>query len=1552
MPDPTQEQLQARATAADVRTVLAQGEKDTLAALTEADRARERLEAAVASGDTQGADAARGRLDAAKAAVDAWPGRRASGQADLTSARVSALAGGMGFELVDKQLPLLLLPVRLETRYAFADAAGSEVSFDPSSTLPPALLVRVFPDEAHIHGHEPELTPSEEQWCNEFAKRIRGAQDLRPWMDAWVDLVRRAGPLRAAYLAHASEKRAPGLRPAPWTRAPRAAALPDRFVAYAWIKGGGTPVRALAPQLVREPLHVGPDPLAGGGPMGPGLDWMRDFRAAVSAGMALAVPLPEPASLVERLIVFGVRGSVDSNRSATELSGLLDAHHYVDGLGVLRPGAATSAVPGARTVYRARPAAEDLFPIECAYIKLDTVVSVPQFAMRDTNGALVRDALGQFLPDRESAGFALARALGIDPLPFAHAEGAGARDASVERSLRRVLDAAFAPRLGRLLAPALSDSDFAIARQVFVNDVSALGPLPVLRLGTQPYGIVPVALTAAPWDPTSFEARLRGTLDRLRANVFEPATALVPRVSAATAASDPGRTLIEILRTDGVARQLRLRSLLGPDVANAIRGALPADEATAIDNGRAAARDLLTTLGADPALVRLLNAVLLESPAPVVAPMVAPEDVALGARDTPERYLELLALTSVRWLAHSQYLEGRPTPVLFAICRLAVLETADEAARQILDEFGQLPADWDAEVFDPFGAPLATVAGRLDAQHPNPPVITFQTIGDHLDGVPTEPRAGALRAVRTELRALRRAAASGLDVPLRAAVGLLSHRLDAWYSALAMWKLELLRGSARPEDPLGYRNGIGLGAWATVGRIPRDSLTPIPPLDRPPEEAGPLYAARGNAGYVHAPSVTHAATAAVLRSAHLAHGSGDTFSIDLSSRRVRAALELLEGVREGQSLAALIGYRIERGLADAKLQRLIAPLRGLAPVIAGKLTPPSTPAEAIAATNVVDGMQLLSLAGRAPPTPPSAATLAGRLPPPLAMTTAERSLLQEILDDAADRLDAVGDLTLAEAVFQTVQGNPSRVGAAEASVSGAPVPPVEPEIARRPRPGVAMTHRVLFLAPPSPASGGAWDITPRAAAEPRLEALAAAVLPTPSAVRLHAREIAPNGVVTERTPTLADLLTAARTAARPELGLAALDLVLGADPQSAGARSGLDARVAALLAAHTPVAAGAQLAAVLERDPGWPADLWSLGEMLEIARALRDVIIAARPIRPADLVAPGHAPSRAIDENELTRRASDARTALASVRGKLTSATTSAALRTALLAADQLGLASAPSSDRDTSDITAALIQLRALERERDAALSELEARIAAESDNSLTARQRLQAALGRGFPAVALVRSDSTEDQTLSLSAAEAAARGATASAVRAWLTRAALHRPGVAGLQAVVAYVDAHDAVAASPPPRGLDVVQLPHVPGEPWVGGMGVPPAGRASLVAHAPAGTPDWKGDHAGLVIDEWVETVPLENETTSLTFHYDGPTNAPPQAALLCVEPNTDTGWQELLVLAHIQEALALAELRGVDLDILGGGQLLPAMLAAERPEVTGLGIELTEAPAP
>jgi hypothetical protein len=120
-------------------------------------------------------------------------------------------------------------------------------------------------------------------------------------------------------------------------------------------------------------------------------------------------------------------------------------------------------------------------------------------------------------------------------------------------------------------------------------------------------------------------------------------------------------------------------------------------------------------------------------------------------------------------------------------------------------------------------------------------------------------------------------------------------------------------------------------------------------------------------GHVLAPSLGHAATAAVLRSGYLgqrraawaarlaaANAKGDLtaaaaaraglatlapldaaaesrlpMAVDLSSRRIRRARWILDAVRQGQPLAAILGQQFERGLVEAGMQRYLAAFRKL-----------------------------------------------------------------------------------------------------------------------------------------------------------------------------------------------------------------------------------------------------------------------------------------------------------------------------------------------------------------------------------------------------------------------------------------------------------------------------------------------------------------------------------------------------------------------------------------------------------------------------------------------
>jgi hypothetical protein len=756
-------------------------------------------------------------------------------------------------------------------------------------------------------------------------------------------------------------------------------------------------------------------------------------------------------------------------------------------------------------------------------------------------------------------------------------------------------------------------------------------------------------------------------------------------------------------------------------------------------------------------------------------------------------------------------------------------------------------------------------------------------------------------------------------------------RLDAWVTALATRRLGELRTSSA--------TGILIGGFSWVENL---SVRP----------AGP-----SSAGYQIAPSLQQATTAAVLRSGYLTHNPlapeqvpppGAAFAVDLSSRRARLATWLLDGIRQGQPLSVLLGYRFERSLQDAGLGDLIQVFRLAAPydpVITGAAGAAAAPAESAVPADVVDGVAL-SLLAQTQPNPPSADHWAQAQP---------------ALAELADALDAAADAVTAQALHASLTGNASAAVATLDGVASGTVPPPELNFLNTVRTGIAVTHRVLVPVPagqPYPPAG--WPASPRGSAEPALTSWVAGLLGDPARVTAAVKLVNAAGAAVPGGPVAITLSS---------LGLGPLDVVALADQPAELDRLAVHA-VLSRRTATDPPAAGGTL------DPSPAGAGRPLAAVLSIARSAARLIGAGRAADARDLAPAGTVTDPGASPADLTARVHGAAGGPAGVAAELTSTATALAhalpgdpvpgsgqaaptgipadanpdtLAAALIQALLLGVGAAAPAGTGPAALAALVGQARGAWAEiirRQAAVSALEPAAGAGPPAELAARLgQLEAAFGGGFRALPLV---TTNPANLIAEASALTASGTSdpGQGPDAWLVKVGRVQQGVADLLDTCCAAEA----LGTGPSLALSIAQLPlPVPAAggsaqpaPWVGlpFTGQPPPANCLSLAMVTAAPPG--GTLSALVVADWVEVIPSAREIAGLTYHFDAPDAQPPQAVLLAVPVGLgSTGWSYGDLVAAVASARNQAHARGVDyLDLPGAArEVLPAAYFANPTEL-------------
>ena len=1418
---------------------------------------------------------------------------------------------------LDGATPVALLPLRIETM------------FDDPRTL----RVRVFPDQLHVSAHDDALTDAEVDAGRQYwLLRWTSLGDTVLAADAWARMCAGFRPGRARFVVDAMTPTNqppdapafpdPTRRARGFSAAPSARALPDRVCVLGFrrtAEGQHSELfRVWATKPVPDVLAVGPssdgittDDLTGL-PSDPAIAWLHDPATAEAVGLLMTITDADVhgatlASGVDRLLAVGVDWTRTPEQSATELAALLTAQNAEGDLRFVATGTPTNATG---------PTPSGFVTPEAARAGHDP--AAPRPTLDDGSGARV-----------------MTRALGLAADALDTVPGAALRE---QRWQQRLAEALWRVGPGYYLTDMLEGlgvdrgTDDAL-RDFVASYVRPGGALPVVCSGRQPYGFLPVVARRRYVPGRSRAEQLTARVAGVLREIAEPLVAQVPTLADAADVTGVDDTIARLLQRTPVPMSLDFRGAIGPVEVKAM--------SVYWDRVAAFQQDWNATIWArlhQYTVTRLSELTLDKASHPLDVPLVLKDGgtaylgdmLALLDRDDAEAQLRLrensVALLEALLAASAAYeyqyaLKRLADPVLVAerpdLAARVTIPTPDSARIEPAQQLSPVVAAVQSSV-----ALAEVVLPQVDAGKTLSLVVAESYSAWRVSGraADTADRAYRLARWSEAVQELETAPADQLEWAFRAHLDAFSSRLDAWFTALATARLDTHR-SSRPA-------GVHIGAWGWL------------------EGLQPRQGQPRSLGYVHTPSIAHATTAALLRSGRQAHGdaSGSVFDVDLSSRRTKAALQVLRGVAQGQRLAALLGYRAERGLQDAgpTITRYVWTLRAAFPLRHTE-TLPDHPAESIAARDVVDGVALLDRWHD----DRDAVLAAGKI------DVGDRPAVSAVLDATASLYDAVSDVLVAEAVHQTAQGNLDRAGAALAAHDRQSAAPA-PDVTSTPRPGASVTHRVgVLLQDDGPADG--WTADVRSVAEPRLDRWLGQVLGPASGFSVTARLVRASGEATPLDPVSLDTL-----------GLGASSVVLAAIRPGEGRASELESVLAAHLASSVGDAGPDDRIELLAEGAAADPER-GLGLLLALTSSagevLRSPALSGTDLRASgDTVsAPDGTPMLAAvpDADELKARATAVLDALTERLDKpvtgLQAATTDRdvdRIWTALVALAPFDPSALPSVAADSDGALPALLDQAtsvgtALAARRDAAVAALAAITipTAPADASDPAYPAYRDALPQTVDLIAgVVRSVLGQAQpvlpllTLAQPGAASASLAAAATltgddplAVVEWLHRSALVHPSVDKLAVLLMHAEADGADVH----EQLRLVQAPFDPKARWValpfGEAGAPPHGAACFVGHATHAV-DPTQPLAGIVVDAWTETIPEAVETTALTLHVDAPGSRPPQSVLLAVHPAVvPTTWDFDTLVDTVHEAADLARLRTLttaELTPLGG--FLPA----------------------
>jgi hypothetical protein len=831
------------------------------------------------------------------------------------------------------------------------------------------LRLRVIPDEPWFDRHEPVATPAELADLERYLAIARAGHETPKAVAAWRTFAEQHGPARAAWLVRQSASAAPRLADDDETLFTRIIDFPSEL--QVWLaRGGAAPTLAATLPIDHARLRMEPpDPNVP-------LDrrWWESWTEAVEAGLGTTIELGKRADDIDAVYVVGL--------GDTSPAALFASHRDAGQLGILAPGSPTNAVDdGPEPDLGGNP---------------DVWLALLHRGPRNLEQQLSFALTG----DRDLIG----------PVPGDTTEH--------HRTARWLLTGLWPALIGHTFTDVLGlGPQVAQAQNWAAENLDPLGVHPTVRIGAQPYGLLP-ATSLADWVPGPTDSRveeaIRAALLTLRQLWIRAA------IQAGRGAADgaDAERLIELLSQPAASRGYATRFVYPIEfwLFGLMATGFQIDWARLLREWNTT-YPLMRQLGLRPCRRYGSRGFTRRIRRPLVTPAGLPAGTTVGtvlgalldlARAAPTTFAETAAVQSAL---------GLPTASVFLQLVIRSLQVA-------IGDIGREKLGVRLGTLDP----IAVLFGPEIPEKPQVLSTWIQAVGPaDLDAETVTARA--YRQIEDVLRRSSGGVAKDIERLLPAAIDCATYRIDPWLTGIARSRLRRLQD----EPPL-------LGAYGWVDR-------PTPGPHGP--TAGRL---------LHAPSLSQALTAALIRDRAINDPEPERWHMDVSSTTARRAERLAEEVRRGAHPAEALGREVERAIGDpvaiARIRALF-PLRG----------PNGT-------RRTCHGQRVLA----APPT--------------------SLGLSAEVLAELGElraAIDVYSDLLLADAVHRVVEGRAGSAGTALDAAAGLGRPPELDMLRTRRESRPAETSSLVVLpdiAPPPLPSDPAdlAAVSPSAIADPAVAA--------------------------------------------------------------------------------------------------------------------------------------------------------------------------------------------------------------------------------------------------------------------------------------------------------------------------------------------------------------------------------------------------------------------------------------------------------------------------------